>query len=51
MLYGIALVDVHALTTRYARSALPAAPVIEDELRRRLRRSQARRSALGSRSG
>jgi hypothetical protein len=51
MQYGIPLVDVHALTTRYARSALPSAPVIEHARRRRVRRSQTRRSALGSGSG
>ena len=51
MLYGITLVDVHRLSTRYARSALPAAPVMEDEKRRRARGGQARRLALGSRSG
>jgi hypothetical protein len=36
MMYGIPLVDVHCLTTRYARSALPAAPVLEHEKRRRV---------------
>jgi hypothetical protein len=37
MMYGIPLVDVHSLTTRYARSALPTAPVLEHEKRRRVR--------------
>jgi len=37
MMYGIPLVDVHCLTTRYARSALPAAPVLGHEKRRRAR--------------
>ena len=34
-MFGIAVIDVPNLTTRYVRSALPQAPVIEDELRRR----------------
>ena len=47
MMYGIPLVDVNRITTRYARSALPGAPV----LRSRVRAGQARRLALPSRSG
>jgi hypothetical protein len=35
-MFGIAVIDVPNLTARYVRSALPKAPVIEDERRRRL---------------
>ena len=35
-MFGIAVIDIPNLTARYVRSALPQAPVIEDELRRRL---------------
>ena len=35
-MFGIAVIDVPNLSARYVRSALPQAPVIEDELRRRL---------------
>jgi hypothetical protein len=47
---GIAFIDGPALTSRIARSALPHAPVIEDEARRRLRTRRGR-LALGSRNG
>lgn len=33
---GIPPVDIKAISTRHARSALPDAPVIEDESRRRV---------------
>jgi hypothetical protein len=29
-MYGIAVIDIPAISFRYARSALPTAPVIED---------------------
>jgi hypothetical protein len=48
---GIAFIDAPALTSSIARSALPHAPVIEDEARRRLRTRRSRRLALGSRHG
>ena len=35
-MFGIAVIDVPNLSARYVRSALPQAPVIEDELRRQL---------------
>jgi hypothetical protein len=41
-MFGIAFIDAPALTTRIARSALPHAPVIEDENRRRPLRTRAR---------
>jgi hypothetical protein len=51
MMYGIALVDVHSLTTRYARSALPAAPVLDGGKRHRTTGGEARRRAVRSRYG
>jgi hypothetical protein len=48
---GIPLVDVRVASARYARSALPEAPMIEDEQRRRSRAWRGRKLALGSRSG
>ena len=50
-MYGIPLVDVPNLSARYVRSALPDAPVIEAEKRRRVFGSRTRRMALGSRHG
>jgi hypothetical protein len=46
---GIPLIDVRLLSR--ARSALPHAPVIEDERARRARSGRSRRTALGSRHG
>ena len=34
-MFGIPLIDVPSVTTRYVRSARPDAPVIEDEKKRR----------------
>jgi hypothetical protein len=34
-MFGIPLIDVPSVATRYVRSARPHAPVIEDEKRRR----------------
>ena len=48
---GTAFIDVPSICTRFARSALPHAPVIEDERQRRTRSGRARRTALGSRHG
>ena len=48
---GIPLIDVPPLCTRLARSALPHAPVIEDEQYRRVRAGRIRRTAVGSRYG
>jgi len=48
---AIPLIDVPAINARFARSALPNAPVLEDEKRRRVRGGRARRTALGSRHG
>lgn len=50
-MYGIPLVDVPSLSARFARSALPAAPVIEAEQGRRVRSGRAARRTLGSRHG
>jgi hypothetical protein len=50
-MHGIPLVDVPNLSARYVRSALPTAPVIEGEKRRRVIGSRRRRGALGSRHG
>jgi hypothetical protein len=49
-MYGI-VVDIPAICARYVRSALPEAPVMEDEKRRRIRGGRARRGALGSPHG
>jgi hypothetical protein len=35
-MFGIAVIDTTNLSARYVRSALPQAPVTEDERRRRL---------------
>jgi hypothetical protein len=48
-LFGIPLIDIRLMGL--ARSALPHAPVIEDETQRRSRSGRLRRSALGSRHG
>lgn len=48
---GIPLVDVPSLTARFVRSALPSAPVIEPERRRRVRSGRAAGRTLGSRHG
>jgi hypothetical protein len=50
-MFGIPLIDVPFINTRYARSALPNAPVLEDEKKRRVRSGRARRTAVGSRHG
>jgi hypothetical protein len=50
-MYGIPIVDIPSLSARFARSALPAAPVIELELGWRARSGRAVRRALGSRHG
>jgi hypothetical protein len=42
------VVDIPSICTRYVRSALPDAPVIEHPERRRTRSGRARRRALGS---
>jgi hypothetical protein len=49
-MFGV-VVDVPAMSVRYVRSALPDAPVIEIEDRRRIRTRRARRRAVGSRHG
>jgi hypothetical protein len=48
-MFGIPLIDIRLMS--HARSALPEAPVIEDEERRRVRGSRWRQTALGSRNG
>jgi len=48
---GIPFIDVQLASHRIARSALPHAPVIEDERGRRVRSGLKRRPALGSRQG
>ena len=48
-MFGIPLVDVRLMSL--ARSALPHAPVIEDERRRRARGGRRRQTAVGSRYG
>jgi hypothetical protein len=48
---GIPFIDVPLVSTRFVRSALPHAPVVEAERRRRLRTGLKRRTALGSRQG
>ena len=50
-MYGIPLVDVPLLSARVARSALPDAPVIEDERRRLVRGGRTRRTDVGSSHG
>jgi hypothetical protein len=50
-MFGIPLIDVPSASTRLARSALPHAPVIEDEKKRRVRSGRIRRTAVGSRHG
>ena len=50
-MYGIPFIDVPRVCTRIARSALPHAPVIEDERRRLVRGGRRRRTAIGSRHG
>jgi len=35
--FGIAVIDVHATSARYVRSALPHAPIARAERRRRIR--------------
>jgi hypothetical protein len=48
-MYGIPLIDVSRVCRRTARSALPDAPVIEDE-RKRTARSGRKRLAVTSRA-
>jgi hypothetical protein len=48
---GIPFIDVPLASIRVARSALPHAPVIEDERGRRFRGGRRRRTAIGSRQG
>jgi hypothetical protein len=50
-MFGIAVIDVPTVNARYARSALPEAPVLPVERKRRVRGGRTRRSALGSRYG
>jgi hypothetical protein len=50
-MYGIPFIDVPRACRRTARSALPDAPVIEDERNRRVRSGRKRRAAIGSRHG
>ncbi len=50
-MYGIPLIDVRRASMRAARSALPDAPVIEDERKRTGRSGRTRRAAIGSRHG
>ena len=50
-MYGIPLIDVPLVCTRLARSALPHAPVIEDDRRRFVRGGRSRRTVVGSRHG
>lgn len=50
-MYGIPFIDVPRVCTRITRSALPHAPVIEDERRRLVRGGRRRRTAIGSRHG
>jgi hypothetical protein len=50
-MFGIPLIDVPVINARFARSALPSAPVMEGEKKRRVRGGRTRRSALGSRHG
>ncbi len=50
-MFGIPLIDVPVVNARFARSALPHAPVLEDERKRRIRGGRSRRTALGSRHG
>jgi hypothetical protein len=47
-MYGIPLIDVRRACTRTARSALPDAPVIEDDTKRTVRSGRKRRTAIGS---
>ena len=46
----IPLIDVPSINARFARSALPHAPVLDDR-KRRVRGGRSRRPALGSRYG
>jgi len=50
-MYGIPFIDVPLVSIRIARSALPHAPVIEDETRRLVRGGRRRRTAVGSDHG
>jgi hypothetical protein len=50
-MFGIAVIDVPPACIRLARSALPCAPVIEDETVRRTRSGRQARPTLGSRNG
>jgi hypothetical protein len=50
LMFGI-VVDIPAMCSRYVRSALPDAPVIEDAEWRRTRARRARRRAVQSRHG
>jgi hypothetical protein len=45
------VVDIPSMCVRYVRSALPDAPVVDAEDRRRMRTRRNRRRALGSRYG
>jgi hypothetical protein len=51
MMYGIPIIDVPLVCTRLARSALPDAPVMDDEKKRLVRSGRRRRAAVGSRYG
>jgi hypothetical protein len=50
-MYGIPLIDVPLASRRRSRSALPDAPVIEDEKERLVRSGRRRRAAVGSLHG
>ena len=47
----IPLIDVPSINARFARSALPHAPVLVHEKKRRARGGRSRRTALGSPHG
>ena len=47
-MYGIPFIDVRLVCTRIAHSALPHAPVIEDEKRRYVRGGRRRKTDVGS---
>jgi hypothetical protein len=50
-MYGIPVIDVPSISVRYARSALPKAPVLEDGRKRAIWGGRARQTTLGSRHG
>jgi hypothetical protein len=50
-MYGIPVIDVQTISVRYARSALPKAPVLEDVRKLTSWSGRPRRTGLGSRHG